>query len=199
MSHENKSQSHSQEGRQAKRAQFSGSAPASSKKKLLPIIIVGAIGIGAYLLGSNLNQGPEAATVVTRSTSLPASAGAAPQAEAPAPNGDIAVPIADVSSGKAKFFNYTAAGGKTVRFFAIKSSDGVYRAALDTCDVCYAAKKGYVQDGDDMICRKCGRRFPSARINEVSGGCNPVPLTRAVEGDKLIVKAADLESGATYF
>ena len=199
MSHSDKS--HSQPGRQTKRAQFSGPAATHPKRKFLPLIIISAIGVGAYVLGSNLSQGPEAATVVTRSTSLaelPA-ATMAPPAEAPAAGGDIAIPIADVDNGKAKFFRYTAAGGKTVRFFAMKSSDGVYRAELDTCDVCYAAKKGYFQDGDDMVCRKCSRRFPSALINDVSGGCNPVPLTRTVQGDKLIVKASDLESGTTYF
>ena len=199
MSHKNKS--HSQQGRQAKRAQFSEPTAAISRKKFLPWIILGAIGIGAYVLGSGLNQGPEEAAVVTRSASLPElpAASEAPPVDALVTAGDIAIPIADVEGGKAKFFRYVAAKGKTVRFLAMKSSDGVYRAALDACDVCYDAKKGYFQDENDMVCRKCGRRFPSALINVVSGGCNPVPLTRTVQGDKLIVKAADLESGTTYF
>jgi uncharacterized membrane protein len=65
--------------------------------------------------------------------------------------------------------------------------------------VCWEAKKGYVQDGDDMVCRKCGRHFHSAKINEVSGGCNPVPLTRSVADGHLVIAASDLEAGKSYF
>lgn len=198
MSHKKKS--HSQHRRQAKRAQFSDSRP-GPRKRLLPFILLGAIGVGAFVLGSGLNQGPEAATIVTRSPQLadPSTASTAPPVETPSSSGDIAIPISDLDSGKARFYSYATASGKTVRFFAMKSSDGVYRAALDSCDVCYDAKKGYFQDGNDMVCRKCGRKFPSALINEVSGGCNPVPLTRTVQGPTLIVEAGDLESAATYF
>jgi uncharacterized membrane protein len=50
-----------------------------------------------------------------------------------------------------------------------------------------------------MVCRKCGRHFHSAKINEVSGGCNPVPLTRAVADGHLVIAASDLEAGKSYF
>lgn len=112
---------------------------------------------------------------------------------------EIRIPLADVSSGEAKFFQYAAANGQRARFFVMKSSDGVYRAALDACDVCYRGKRGYFQDGDDMVCKKCGQRFPSALINVVRGGCNPVPIERTVAGDTLIIHARDLESGTAYF
>ena len=81
----------------------------------------------------------------------------------------------------------------------MKSSDGVYRAALDTCDVCYRAKKGYVQQGDQMVCRKCGQSFPSALVNEVSGGCNPVPVERTVEDGTIVIAASTLERAKNYF
>ncbi len=81
----------------------------------------------------------------------------------------------------------------------MKSSDGVYRAALDACDVCFAAKKGYRQEGDDMVCNNCGNHFHSAQVNEVRGGCNPVGLERKVNGDRLDLNAKELEAGASYF
>jgi uncharacterized membrane protein len=112
---------------------------------------------------------------------------------------DIRIPLSEIENGKAKFFDYTTSDNRSVRFFAIKSSDGVYRAALDACDVCYAAKKGYYQDGDNMICKKCSRQFPSALVNEVHGGCNPIGLPRAIDGDTLVIKASELESRKTYF
>jgi uncharacterized membrane protein len=81
----------------------------------------------------------------------------------------------------------------------MKSSDGVYRAALDACDVCFASKRGYRQEGDDMVCNNCGNHFHSAQINEVKGGCNPVGLERKVNGDRLSLSAKELEDGASYF
>jgi len=50
-----------------------------------------------------------------------------------------------------------------------------------------------------MVCRNCGRRFDSVRINEVKGGCNPAPLTRSVNGDQLVIKVDDILQGESYF
>ena len=50
-----------------------------------------------------------------------------------------------------------------------------------------------------MICRNCGRRFDSIRINEVKGGCNPAPLKRRIEGNRLIIEKADILEGLRYF
>jgi uncharacterized membrane protein len=87
----------------------------------------------------------------------------------------------------------------TIRYFILKSSDGVIRAAFDACDVCWPAGKGYYQEGDHMVCRNCGRRFASVMVNEVQGGCNPAPLTRSLENDKLIIQIKDIQEGHQYF
>jgi uncharacterized membrane protein len=106
--------------------------------------------------------------------------------------------VAQFNDGKAQHFSYTA-GKQTIKYFILKSSDGVVRAAFDACDVCWPAGKGYVQQGDQMICRNCGRKFDSVRINEVKGGCNPAPLNRRIEGDRLIIQKADILDGHQYF
>lgn len=115
-----------------------------------------------------------------------------------ADNGVVTLPAADLADGKAHYFSYDAAG-REVRFFVIKSSDDVLRAAFDACDVCWREGKGYSQDGDIMVCNNCGQGFHTARINEVKGGCNPAPLNRTVNGDNLVITRADLLSGAGYF
>lgn len=173
--------------REQKRAQFSESPKAKSKATpaLIAIALV-ALAVAAYLVISASSDKP-ATTAVT------SDAGAGAVAA-----GDIKIPLSDLSS-KAKFFDYTLTDNKQLRFFVLKSSDGVYRAALDACDTCYHAKKGYHQEGDDMICNNCGLHFHSAKINEVHGGCNPVGLPRMVEGDSLVIKASDLESRRQYF
>ena len=73
------------------------------------------------------------------------------------------------------------------------------RAAFDACDVCWPSGKGYYQDGDVMVCRNCGRRFASVKINEVKGGCNPAPLKRTITGDKLVIQTSDILAGKQYF
>ncbi|OGP85688.1 MAG: hypothetical protein A2Z08_05055 [Deltaproteobacteria bacterium RBG_16_54_11] len=102
-------------------------------------------------------------------------------------------------NGKARHYTYKTDDGVAIRYFIIKSSDGVIRAAFDACDVCWAENKGYSQKGDVMVCNNCGRRFPSTRINEVHGGCNPAPLNRKVEHGAVIIKVADILQGKRYF
>ena len=101
--------------------------------------------------------------------------------------------------GKAQFFTYKTGDGVTIRYFIIKSSDGVIRAAFDACDVCWQENKGYAQNGDFMVCKNCGRKFPSARVNEVQGGCNPAPLVRKMENGNLVIQVADLLQGKRFF
>ena len=100
--------------------------------------------------------------------------------------------------GKARHYAFKD-GDITVKYFILKSSDGVIRAAFDACDVCWPAGKGYFQEGDNMVCRNCGRRFASVRVNEVKGGCNPAPLNRRIDGDKLVLDIADIREGRQYF
>ena len=63
------------------------------------------------------------------------------------------------ADGKAHFYSYDA-GGTQVKYFVLKSSDGKVRAAFDACDVCFAQKKGYQQEGDEMVCGNCGQPLP---------------------------------------
>ena len=110
----------------------------------------------------------------------------------------VAYPAASFNDGIARHYEYQH-NDITLRYFVLKSSDGVIRAAFDACDVCWPAGKGYYQDGDDMVCRNCGRRFASVLVNEVKGGCNPAPLTRGIVGDKLVIQTSDILEGKQYF
>lgn len=115
-----------------------------------------------------------------------------------AANGTVTIPVGDVDDGQAHFYTYDA-GGKDVKFFVMKSRDGIIRAAFDACDVCFGEKKGYSQEGDFMVCNNCGQRFHSSRINEVRGGCNPSPLHRAYDERNVTISVNDLNAGTRYF
>lgn len=110
----------------------------------------------------------------------------------------VTFPVSMFADGKARHFEHRN-GSHTVRFFVLKSSDGIIRAAFDACDVCWPAGKGYYQDGDYMVCRNCGRRFASVLVNEVKGGCNPAPLKRSINGDQLVIRVKDILEGSQYF
>ena len=101
--------------------------------------------------------------------------------------------------GTAKHFDFAAQDGVTVRYFVVRSSDGVIRAAFDACDVCWRSGKGYQQHGDFMVCGNCGQRFASVLVNEVKGGCNPAPLNREIVDGKVTIRIADIVEGKRYF
>ncbi len=110
----------------------------------------------------------------------------------------VTFPASLFEDGKARHFEHVS-GNFTVKYFILKSSDGIIRAAFDACDVCWPAGKGYYQEGDYMVCRNCGRRFASVRVNEVKGGCNPAPLNRKVENGKVVIEVKDILDGFQYF
>lgn len=113
-------------------------------------------------------------------------------------DGKLYIPVKKINNGKAHYYKAKAADGIMVEFFVIKSRDGVIRAAIDACDVCYRAGKGYIQDGNVMVCENCGMRFATERINVVKGGCNPAPLNRAVEGKNLVISMEDINVNSWY-
>ena len=120
-------------------------------------------------------------------------------AVAASPAAEIVYAVKDFQNGNARFYSYPAGNGVTIKYFVLKSSDGMIRAAFDACDVCFEAGKGYEQKGDFMVCKNCGRRFASVRVNEVQGGCNPAPLMREIKGDKVVLQVKDILEGKRYF
>lgn len=113
-------------------------------------------------------------------------------------NGVLKIDLATVSDGEAHFFSVKADDGTLARFFVLMSKDGVVRAAMDACDVCYRSGKGYYREGDFMVCRNCGQKFASNRINEVKGGCNPAPLARQIEGKYLVIDMKTINANKWY-
>ena len=156
----------------------------SPLRTLAVIAIVVGAGLAFYLFQTGFDNKPQAQT---------------PSIQPEVTATEVSFPVEAFSDGQAKYFQYPADNGVTVRFFVLKSSDGVIRAAYDACDVCWREGKGYYQDGDVMVCRNCGQRFASVKVNEIKGGCNPAPLERTVVGNKLIIKTADILQGVQYF
>lgn len=175
----------SRDTRAEKRRKFAISKEKS--RSPLPIILAAALIIVAGV-----------SWAVASSRSPASSSSAASVQPTVVDDGTLRFALATFDDGKAHFYSHQV-DGKTIEFFVLKSSDGVVRAAFNACDVCFLAKKGYRQDGDEMVCNNCGQRFPSHLINEVRGGCNPSPLERSIEGDQLVIRVEDIAAGAGYF
>ncbi len=112
--------------------------------------------------------------------------------------GDVNIPLKALDDGKAHFFAY-ASGGKTVTFFIMKAVDGSIHTAFDACMACNHAKLGYRQEGDLVVCNNCGMGFRPTEIGMVTGGCNPIPVNKSVDGQMVVLKAKDLDAGVQYF
>lgn len=111
---------------------------------------------------------------------------------------NIKIPLSTVNDGDAHYFKVRSVNGIDTKFFVLKSRDGVFRAAVDACDVCYRAGKGYSKSGDFMVCNNCGMKFQSTRINVVKGGCNPAPLERKNDGKNLVISMSEINKNDWY-
>jgi uncharacterized membrane protein len=112
---------------------------------------------------------------------------------------EFSFPLSQFADGKARHYTFSAPGGMAIKYFILKSSDGVIRAAFDACDVCWPSGKGYQQEGDNMICRNCGKKFVSKLVSEVKGGCNPAPLKRTIRDKQVVIQTKDILEGRHYF
>ncbi len=150
--------------------------------------LLGFVTLLAFYLYTGLDGAPEALA-----------AAASQEAKSGVATSVIAYPLTTFADGKARQFQYKMSDGTAIRYFILKSSDGVIRAAFDACDVCWPENKGYYQDGDFMVCKNCGRRFQSAKMNVVTGGCNPSALQRTIQDDKVVIQVKHIEEGKRFF
>lgn len=174
---------------QAKKdAVLGGSAKRSPFGTVMVAVMVVALAAAAAAWYANSGSGPAGQAPAQAAAAAPSSQGQA-----------VTLDAAQFEDGKARHFCYQIPGGVTVRYFVVKSSDGVIRAAFDACDVCWRSDKGYTQQGDFMVCNNCGRAFASVQVNEVQGGCNPAPLLRQVADGKVTIQVSDILEGRRFF
>ncbi len=89
-----------------------------------------------------------------------------------------------------------SSGNANMRILAITKSDGNVAVAYDACALCGAA--GYAQEGDEVICKRCGAPINPDTVGE-AGGCNPLPLRYTLEGDEIVIRTEDIGERADLF
>lgn len=116
-------------------------------------------------------------------------------------NRDVVIKVDEISSA-ARFYPVVVDGTR-MEVIAVKAPDGSIRTAFNTCQVCYDSGRGYyIQEGNALVCQNCGNRFGMARVEVVSGGCNPVPIlpkNKVVTGRTITIPYAFLKEAKTLF
>jgi uncharacterized membrane protein len=153
---------------------------------IIVVILLVVVGLGAYLTLSN----PAITTEdkkISQSSSLVYT------------DTEVLVPLAGISN-EAEFYTYDFEG-VGIDFFAVIGSDGNVRVAFDACDVCFHAKEGYQQDGDNMKCINCGLEFSILGLGaeNIGGGCWPSFLPIKIDSDSVVIEKKDLEAKKFMF
>jgi uncharacterized membrane protein len=168
-------------------------------KKIILIIIIGIVIIGGFLLirqPNNLNQ-QEIIEQPLRQIRFTGERGEKAVLE----NQEIKLDALLFTDNQTRFYNTVMPNGKTIYFFVLRDGQGIFRAAANACQVCFGAGKGYRQEGDNMICVQCGRRYSLAKIATERGGCNPEPINPNLEArnGQIIINQTDLEQVLDLF
>lgn len=102
-------------------------------------------------------------------------------------DGKIVIDTSDITS-KATFVNYVV-DDVNIQFIVVRGTDGVVRIAFNTCEVCNPSPNAFFLQKDNYFeCQNCGNRFSIDEIGEVTGGCNPAPVSEKImEDDKIII------------
>ena len=118
---------------------------------------------------------------------------------APVQGSRIVIPVSEVSDGKAHFYTYRKAG-KHINFFVRTDGKGTVSSYYDACFTCYSKKKGYRQNGADLICNECSMKFGLAEEKwDEKDGCNPINLKSTIEDNNLLIDITIIEKGAKLF
>ncbi|MGE5300030.1 MAG: Fe-S-containing protein [Acidobacteriota bacterium] len=113
--------------------------------------------------------------------------------------GEVRLPIKDFSDGKVHFFTYKK-DGKRINFFVRTDGKDNLSAYFDACYTCYKNKKGYREEGSDLVCNECKLKFRLAEEHwDTSHGCCPIAVKSRIDGGELIIAAKDLEKGQKLF
>ena len=116
-----------------------------------------------------------------------------------AANNEVRIPVNEVNDGKAHFFTYKKSG-KRINFLVRTDGKGNLSTYFDACFTCYKRKKGYRQEGTDLVCNECRMKFRLADEKwDNTGGCSPILLKSIIDKGYLIIKTEDIEKGSRLF
>lgn len=109
--------------------------------------------------------------------------------------GVVRVPVSNLKDHQLHRYVVTY-DGAPIRFIAILDSSDSVRVALDACRIC--GTQGYVQEGQNVVCRNCGSAIYIPTIG-TAGGCNPIHLDYVVRHQTILISSRGLAEAAKVF
>ncbi|MHB8881270.1 MAG: Fe-S-containing protein [Thermodesulfovibrionales bacterium] len=114
-------------------------------------------------------------------------------------DGRIQIPVKDVNDGKVHFFTYKKSGER-INFFVRTDGKGELSTYFDACLTCHKHKKGYREEGTDLVCNECSMRFGLADQKwDNTAGCSPIMLKSSISNGQIIINKEHLEKGIRLF
>ena len=110
-------------------------------------------------------------------------------------NGQVSIPLAQVSDGDLHRFQATE-NGTEIRFWLYQKPDGKVATVFDACEICGAV--GFYKGPNGVVCKNCAAPINGQSVG-MPGGCNPIPLKAEQTSDAVIIREADLATGARSF
>ena len=118
-----------------------------------------------------------------------------PATEVTFSNGQVTIPLAQVSDGDLHRFQ-AKENGTSVRFWLYQKPDGKIATVFDACEICGAV--GFYKSGNGVVCKNCAAPINPQSVG-TAGGCNPVPLKATQTADAVVIQEADIAGGSRMF
>jgi high-affinity iron transporter len=110
-------------------------------------------------------------------------------------DGQVAIPLAEVSGGDLHRFS-ARKNGVEIRFWLYQKPDGKIATVFDACQICGGV--GFYKGPHGVVCKNCAAPINPQSVG-TAGGCNPIPLNAAVASDSVIIQETDIAAGARVF
>jgi FTR1 family protein len=110
-------------------------------------------------------------------------------------NGQVTIPLAQVSDGDLHRFQ-AKEHGTEIRFWLYQKPDGKIATVFDACEICGSV--GFYKSANGVTCKNCGAPVNPQSVGS-KGGCNPVPLTATQTADAIVIQEADIAAGGRMF
>jgi FTR1 family protein len=118
-----------------------------------------------------------------------------PSTEVSFTNGEVSIPLAQVSDGDLHRFAARERGTE-VRFLLYRKPDGKVVAVFDGCEICGAV--GFVKGPNGLVCKNCASPINSQSVGS-PGGCNPIPLRSTASDGAIIIQETDIAARTKLF
>jgi high-affinity iron transporter len=110
-------------------------------------------------------------------------------------NGQVKVPLAQISDGDLHRFQ-AQENGTPIRFWLYQKPDGKVATVFDACQICGAV--GFYKTASGVVCSNCASPINPQSVG-TAGGCNPIPLKATQTADAVIIQEADIAAGSRMF